>query len=51
VAVTVFGFTIEKFLRYQFRTALGLKFAFLSFTSMFVNYIVMMVVKKPKYDF
>ena len=51
VAVNFFGFTLNKFFDYQFRTDIGLKFALLTFTSMVINYAVTYLMSKPKYDF
>ena len=50
VAINFFGFTLNKFFDYQFRTDIGLKFALLTFTSMVINYVVSYLMSKPKYD-
>lgn len=51
VAINFFGFSLKKFIDYQFRTDLGLKFALVTFASMIINYIVFYLTRKPKYDF
>lgn len=50
-AIKLFGFSLNKFLQYQFNTDLGLKFALVTLVSMAINYIVYYVMRKPKYDF
>jgi hypothetical protein len=50
LCVSVFGFTIQKYLRYQFLTELGLKSAIITFSSIIICFITMILAKKPKYD-
>lgn len=49
-AIKFFGFTLKRFLAYQFQTSIGLKMAIVLFTSMIVNFVVLQLTKKPKYD-
>ena len=51
VAIKFFGFTIQKFINYQFYNATGLKFFIIAMATVIINYIIYVVIKKPKYDF
>ena len=56
-AVSVFlmfaflGFTVEKFINFQFLNPSGLKLFCFIVASMIVNYIIYLIVRKPKNDF
>lgn len=50
ISVTGFGFSLKKFIHYQFFTSIGLNFAILTFSSIALCFIVYSFVKKPKYD-
>lgn len=51
VAVRYFGFTLSKFIKYQFYTPIGIKFFILILILITVNMIIMLVFQKRKYDF
>lgn len=46
-----FHFTLNKYIDYQFRNTLGLKFFTLTIVAILLNFIVYTLVKKPKNDF
>jgi len=48
---TFMGFTVDKFIDYQFLNAKGLKLFCLIVASMIFNYIIYLIVRKPKNDF
>ena len=50
LATNAFGFTLRKFIDYQFLNPVGLRFAVVTFMSMFVSFIAFKVAKRPKYD-
>mgnify|MGYP000908846616 CR=1 FL=1 len=50
ISITGFGFTLKKFIQYQFFTSIGLNFAILTFSSIAICFIVYAFVKKPKFD-
>lgn len=50
LCVSVFGFTLQKFLKYQFLTELGLKSAVTTFSGIIISFILLILFKKPKYD-
>lgn len=50
LCVSVFGFSLQKYLRYQFLTELGLKSAIIMFSCIIFCFIILILVKKPKYD-
>lgn len=47
----IFGFTIDKFIDFQFNNPTGLKFFLLIILSISINYIIYFVIRKPKNDF
>jgi hypothetical protein len=51
IAHKSFGFSLEKFFNYQFRTSLGIKAGAIVFGTMIINYVLYLVFRKPKYDF
>lgn len=50
MAVTTFGFTMKKFIEYQFINPAGLRFAIVTFLSIILSMLFLSVLKKPKYD-
>jgi hypothetical protein len=50
-ANSFFSFPVSKFLHYQFETQIGLRMAIITFSTMVINFIILYVFKKPKYDF
>lgn len=51
LATTYFNFSLKKFFDYQFRTDIGLKFGTLTFFFMGLNFVILYLLRKPKYDF
>lgn len=51
VMFKMFGFTMNKFIDYQFKNPMGFKFFTLSLILMVVNYMIYIVLKRPKNDF
>lgn len=49
-AVYFFGFTVSKFIQYQFVNDMGLRFAIITFSSMIFNIVILQFIKRPKYD-
>ena len=47
---STFGFSLKKYLNYQFVNPLGQKSALVMFSSIIICFIVLMLNKKPKYD-
>ena len=47
---SIFGFTLQKYIKYQFPTELGLKSAIIMFLSIIVCFIILILAQKPKYD-
>ena len=50
LATSTFGFTVKKFLEYQFINPIGLRMAIITFMSMMLSFIALVAVRKPKYD-
>lgn len=50
IAIKYFGFTLSKFIKYQFYTATGIKLFTLILFLMLINIIVMIIFQKRKYD-
>lgn len=50
-AVNTLGFSYGKFLDYQFRNPLGLKFAVITYTMLIICFIFAYLIRKPKYDY
>lgn len=50
ISISGFGFTLKKYIQYQFFTDLGLSFAVLTYTGIAVCFLVYSFVKRPKYD-
>lgn len=46
-----FNFTMSKFIDYQFKDAMGLKFFIYTIVTIIVNYIIYILIRKPKNDF
>ncbi len=50
MAVKTFGFTIKKFLEYQFVNAVGLRIGIITFLLIMTSFAALKLVCKPKYD-
>lgn len=50
LSVKAFGFTLKKFIQYQFFTSAGLNFAIITFSSIALCFFVYSMAKRPKYD-
>lgn len=50
MAVKTFGFTIKKFLEYQFVNAVGLRIGIITFLLMMISFIALRLISRPKYD-
>lgn len=50
ISISGFGFTLKKFIQYQFFTDIGLKFAVLTYSGIALCYLVYSLVKRPKFD-
>ncbi|HBR03117.1 MAG TPA: hypothetical protein DD738_10930 [Ruminiclostridium sp.] len=50
LSTSAFGFTLEKYIKYQFSTELGLKSAIIMFSSIIACFIILILAQKPKYD-
>ncbi len=50
LSISAFGFTLEKFIRHQFLTSLGLNSAIITFISIALCFLVYSMAKRPKYD-
>lgn len=50
ISISGFGFTLKKFIQYQFFTDLGLSFAVLTFLSIALCFLVYSFVRRPKFD-
>ena len=50
MAVKTFGFTIKKFLEYQFVNAVGLRMGIITFLLIMISFAALKLVCKPKYD-
>jgi hypothetical protein len=50
LSTSIFGFTLEKYMRYQFATELGLKSAIIMFSSIIACFVILFLAQKPKYD-
>jgi|GEM_PF-360418 len=50
VAVKTFGFSIEKFLEYQFLNPVGLRMGIVTFLLMALSFTALIATRKPKYD-
>lgn len=50
ISITGFGFTLKKFVQYQFFTDLGLSFAVLTYSVIALCFLVYSFVRRPKYD-
>lgn len=50
MAVKTFGFTIKKFLEYQFVNAVGLRIGIITFLLIMISFAALKLVCKPKYD-
>lgn len=46
-----FGFTIDKFIKYQFQNPIGFKYFLLTIIFIIINYFIYFFMKKPKNDF
>lgn len=51
IAIKYFGFSLSKFIKYQFYTTIGLKFFVLILLLIAINMIIMLVFQKRKFDF
>lgn len=47
----IFGFTVNKFIDFQFNNPIGLKFFLLIIFSILINYIIYFLIRRPKNDF
>lgn len=50
-AVNTLGFSYGKFLDYQFRNPLGLRFAVITYSMLIICFIFAYLIRKPKYDY
>lgn len=50
LSISIFGFTPEKYMMYQFSTELGLKSAIIMFSCITGSFIILLLAQKPKYD-
>lgn len=50
-AVNVLGFSYGKFIEYQFRNPLGLRFAVITYSMLIICFIFAYLISKPKYDY
>ncbi len=50
ISINGFGFTLKKFIQYQFFTSIGLSFAVLTFSSILLSFLVYSFMKRPKFD-
>lgn len=50
ISISGFGFTLKKYIQYQFFTDLGLSFAVLTYAGIALCFFVYSFVKRPKYD-
>jgi len=51
MALRYFNFTIDKFIAYQFKHPLGLRMFIIAAILMIANFIIYIIIRKPKYDF
>lgn len=49
-SINYFGFTLQKFIKYQFVDPLGIKFFVMTAVSIIFCFIFLIMIKKPKYD-
>ena len=47
---STFGFSMKKYINYQFLNPLGLRFALIMFGSIIVCFVILMLNRRPKYD-
>lgn len=50
LAVKTFGFTLKKYLEYQFMTVAGLRMSVLTILSILISFMALLMIRKPKYD-
>lgn len=50
ISISGFGFTLTKFIQYQFFTDLGFSFAMLTYTAIALCFLVYSFIKRPKFD-
>lgn len=50
MAINTFGFTIKKFLEYQFVNTVGLRIGIITFLLITISFISLRLISKPKYD-
>lgn len=50
MATKTFGFTLRKFLEYQFLNVAGQRMAVITYLSIIISFIALKMIRKPKYD-